>query len=402
MKTSEIIAWEEKYIVPTYVRPPVVFTHGKGAYLFDDQGQRYLDFSSGIAVTALGHSDDEWLATVAEQAGRLTHVSNLYYTLPQIKLARRLVENSFADRVFFSNSGSEANETALKFARKYARKFVTSYKKGDTFSKTGIVAFSDSFHGRSMGALSTTYKKKYRQPFAPLVPGVTFADFNDLASAAQAINQDICAVIVEPVQGEGGVNPAGPGFLQGLRALCDENNALLIFDEVQCGLGRCGKLWAYETYGVTPDMMTLAKPLAGGLPIGATLVSEEIAQVMKPGDHGSTFGGGPLVCSAANVIFDRVNQPQFLAHVRESGAYFVDRLRALESSQIVTIRGAGLLIGVELRCDVAPLVTAAREQGLLVINAGENVLRLCPPLNVTPAEIDQAVGILERCLEVLA
>ena len=402
MKTSEFIAWEEKYIVPTYVRPPVVFTHGQGAYLFDDQGQRYLDFASGIAVTALGHSDDEWVAVVAEQAGRLTHVSNLYYTVPQIELARRLVENSFADRVFFCNSGSEANETALKFARKYARISVDLHNKPNTFTKTGIVAFSASFHGRTMGALSTTYKSNYRQPFAPLVPGVTFADFNDLASAAQAINQDTCAVIVEPVQGEGGVNPSNLDFLQGLRALCDENDALLIFDEVQCGLGRSGYLWAHEHYGVTPDMMTLAKPLAGGLPIGATLVTEAIAQVMKPGDHGSTFAGGPLVCSAANVVFDRVNQPQFLAQVRESSAYLVDRLRALDSPQIVTVRSAGLLIGVELTSPVAPLVTAAREQGLLVINAGENVLRLCPPLIVSPAEIDQAVGILDQCLEVLA
>ena len=402
MKTSEFIAWEEKYIVPTYGRPPVVFTHGKGAALFDDQGQRYLDFVSGIAVTALGHSDDEWVAAVAEQAGRLTHVSNLYYTVPQIELARRLVENSFADRVFFCNSGSEANETAFKFARKYARKFVTLHKNADTFTKTGIVAFTASFHGRTMGALSTTHKSKYRQPFAPLVPGVTFADFNDLASATETINQDTCAVIVEPVQGEGGVNPCDPGFLQGLRALCDESNALLIFDEVQCGLGRSGYLWAHETYGVTPDMMTLAKPLAGGLPIGVTLVTEAIAQVMKPGDHGSTFGGGPLVCSAANVVFDRVSQPQFLAHVRESSAYLVDRLRALDSPQIVTVRGAGLLIGVELTSNVAPLVTAAREQGLLVINAGENVLRLCPPLIVSPAEIDQAVNIIGECLGVLA
>ncbi len=399
MTTNKFIDWEKKYIVPTYVRPPVVFTHGQGAYLFDDQGQRYLDFAAGIAVNALGHADEQWLAALTEQAGRLTHVSNLYYTVPQIELARRLVKNSFADRVFFCNSGSEANESALKFARKYAR---SHHKSGGNFTKTGIVAFSASFHGRSMGALSTTYKSKYREPFVPLVPGVTFADFNDLASAARTVNRDSCAVIVEPIQGEGGVNPADPAFLKGLRALCDENDALLIFDEVQCGLGRSGKLWAHEIYDVTPDIMTLAKPLAGGLPIGVTLVTEAIAQVMKPGDHGSTFGGGPLVCSAANVVFDRVNQPQFLAQVRESGAYLVDRLRNLYSPQIVAVRGAGLLIGLELRSPVAPLVTAARKKGLLVINAGENVLRLCPPLTVSPAEIDQAVEILERTLEVLA
>jgi predicted acetylornithine/succinylornithine family transaminase len=395
METDEVVALEAKYIVPTYIRPPVVFSHGQGNYLYDMEGNRYLDFSAGIAVTALGHSDEMWAKAVADQASRLTHVSNLYHTLPQLELAQRLVQNSFADKVFFCNSGSEANETALKFARKYAR------SRSDAGSKTGIVAFHGSFHGRTMGALSTTYKGKYRQPFEPLIPGVTFAEFNDPEAAAGVINTDTCAVIVEPVQGEGGIHPANPAFLAGLRKLCDENGALLIFDEVQCGLGRTGTLWAHEKYGVTPDIMTLAKPLAGGLPIGATLVTEAVSAVMKPGDHGNTFAGGPLVCSAANVVFDRINDADFLAHVRDTGDYLLESLSELDSSQVVAIRGKGLLIGLELSIPVAPLIRMAREHGLLVINAGDNVLRLCPPLIVSRADVDQAVNILGRCLKVI-
>jgi predicted acetylornithine/succinylornithine family transaminase len=300
-------------------------------------------------------------------------------------LARRLVENSFADKVFFCNSGAEANEAALKFARKWAKVEI---------GKTNIVAFSGSFHGRSMGALSVTYKEKYRQPFEPLVPGVSFGTFNDLDSAGQAIDDNTCAVIVEPIQGEGGVHPATPEFLQGVRRLCDEHRALLIFDEVQCGLGRTGELWAHQSYGVTPDIMTLAKPLAGGLPIGATLVTQKVAEVMKPGDHGSTFAAGPLVCRAAQVVFDRVNRPEFLQQVQENGAYLRHRLQTLESEKIVNVRGAGLLVGLELNTAVAPLITDARERGLLIISAGDNTLRLAPPLIITKEQIDRAVNVI--------
>lgn len=397
MNAAEIIADEAKYIVPTYVRPGVVFTHGQGAYLFDEAGWKYLDFAAGIAVSALGHADQEWARAVAQQAGKLTHVSNLYHTAAQVELAKRLVENSFGDRVFFCNSGSEANEAALKFARKYA--LVRQGEAGKT--KRKFVAFEASFHGRTMGSLSITYKAQYREPFGPLVPGVSFAAFNDLDTAGAAIDDETCAVIVEPVQGEGGINPAAPGFLQGLRKLCDQHKALLIFDEVQCGLGRTGWLWAHEAYGVAPDMMSLAKPLAGGLPIGATVVTEAVAQVMQPGDHGSTFAGGPLVCTAAQVVFDRVNQPEFLEQVREKGAYLVSRLKGIDSAKILAVRGAGLLVGVELSGAVAPVVQAAREQGLILINAGVNVLRLCPPLIITKAQIDEAVEIIGRCLDVL-
>lgn len=392
MDPHEIARAESEYVVPTYVRPPMVFTHGKGAYLYDTEGKRYLDFGAGIAVMALGHADGEWAQAVAEQALTLVHVSNLYHTEPHLQLARRLVTNSFADRVFFSNSGAEANEAALKFARKWAR------DKTGAASKPNIVAFDGGFHGRTMGALSITGTARYREAFEPLVPDVTFAPFNDLSAARDAITPRTCAAIVEPIQGEGGVWPAEVAFLRGLRQLCNENGALLILDEVQCGLGRTGFLWAHEAFGVTPDIMTLAKPLAGGLPIGATLVTEAVAQVMQPGDHGSTFAAGPLVCRAAQVVFDRINQPGFLANVRAKGSYLIDGLGSLPSDKLIQIRGAGLLVGIELTESVKPLTRAAAERGLVIINAGENVLRLCPPLTVTREQIDSAIEIIGDCL----
>jgi predicted acetylornithine/succinylornithine family transaminase len=398
MDAAEVIADEARYIVQTYRRPEIVFNHGRGAYLYDSQGRQYLDFTAGIAVTALGHSDEIWARAVADQANQLTHVSNLYHTQPQVELARRLVENSFAEQVFFSNSGAEANEAALKFARRFAR---AQHDAAAPFSKTGIVSFTAGFHGRSMGALSVTYKDAYRGPFKPLVPDVAFAGFNDLEAAAQVIGPDTCAVIVEPLQGEGGVRPASKAFLAGLRQLCDVNQALLIFDEVQCGLGRTGHLWAHEAYGVTPDIMTLAKPLAGGLPIGATLVTGAIGEVMQVGDHGSTFAGGPLVCRAAQVVFDRISQPEFLASVAQNGAYLMESLLALDAPQLVDVRGAGLLLGLELSIPVADLIATAREAGLLIISAGENVLRLCPPLIVTRQQIDAALAILSQSLDTL-
>ena len=395
MNKDEILAAERTYIAPTYVRPDTIFARGEGVYLFDSDGRRYLDMMAGIAVTALGHSDGQWADAVAEQAHTLTHISNLFHTEPQVRLARRLVETSFAERVFFCNSGSEANETALKFARKFAR---THTGRND---KTRIVSFSGSFHGRTMGALSVTAREKYRKPFEPLLPGVQIATFNDLQSAEEAIDDETCAVIVEPLQGEGGVNAATPQFLAHLRALCDQTGALLIFDEVQCGLGRTGALWAHEAYGINPDLMSVAKPLAGGLPIGVTLMREEVAQVMQPGDHGSTFAGGPLVCRAAEVVFDRVNQEEMLEQVGEKGRYLRRALGRLDSPLVQDIRGIGLLIGMELSCEVRPMLKAARKRGLLVINAGDNVLRLCPPLIVEYDHLDEAVSILGDCLAAL-
>jgi len=394
MEAEDIIKLETDYVLQTYVRPDVVFTHGKGAVLYDSTGKPYLDFMSGIAVTALGHSDPDWVAAVCDQAGKLVHVSNLYHTAPHAMLAQRLVENSFADRVYFANSGTEANEAAFKFARKYARE-ATGVE-----GKTKIVAFNGSFHGRTMGSLAATYKAHYREPFEPLMPGVVFAPYNDPEAARDVIDDDVCAVIVEPVQGEGGVRPGTAEFLAALRALCNEHDALLIFDEVQCGLGRTGTLWAYESTGVTPDIMTLAKPLAGGLPIGATLVTQAVADVMKPGDHASTFAAGPLVCCAALTVFDRLSRPEFLANVRAKADYLRHRLSTLESDLIVEVRAAGLLVGVELKMPVAPLMAAARDQGLLIINAGDNVLRLAPPLIIDRDAIDQAVTVVADILQV--
>ncbi|GIK56728.1 MAG: aspartate aminotransferase family protein [Chloroflexi bacterium] len=410
MNTQEVIQAESQYILQTYGRAPVVFTQGKGLKLVDADGNEYLDFTSGIAVTALGHSDEEWATAVAAQAHQLTHISNLYHSEPQVRLAQKLVESSFADKVYFCNSGAEANEAAIKFARKYARKEIGDQRleigDGLTISnlqspiaKTKIVAFSGGFHGRTVGALSVTYKEQYRAPFAPLMPDVMFAPFNDLEGARAVIDAQTCAVIVEPVQGEGGVNPATPDFLKGLRQLCDQSGALLIFDEVQCGLGRTGKLWAYQNYSVRPDIMTLAKPLAGGLPMGATLMTQKVADALKPGDHGSTFAAGPLVCTAANVVFDRVNRPEFLEKVRFHGSYLQHRLQTLESDKVTAVRGLGLLVGVELNVPAAPLIAAARERGLILIGAGENVLRFAPALVVDKAEIDTAVDILAQCLE---
>ena len=391
MNKQAVIAAEANYVLQTYGRPEIVFSQGEGMYLYDTEGNQYLDFTSGIAVTSLGHSDPDWVTAVTQQAAKLTHVSNLFHSAPQAQLAQKLVENSFADKVFFCNSGAEANEAALKFARKVG--------KLQHSGKSNIVAFSGGFHGRTMGSLSATYKEKYREPFAPLVPGVTFVPFNDANAATAAIDEDTCAVIVEPIQGEGGVNPATLHFLQALRAACDAHNALLIFDEVQCGLGRIGHLWGYQQFNVTPDIMTLAKPLAGGLPIGATLVTQAVADVIKPGDHGSTFAAGPLVCAAANVVFDKVNQSNFLQSVQENGAYLQHRLKTLELEEIVEVRGAGLLVGVALNQAAAPIMAAARDKGVLILTAGDNVLRLAPPLIVGRAEIDTAVFTIADCLE---
>jgi acetylornithine/N-succinyldiaminopimelate aminotransferase len=391
MNKHNIIQDEARYVMQTYKRADIVLERGEGIYLYDTEGRRYLDFMSGIAVAALGHSDPDVAAAIADQARTLTHVSNLYYTAPQVELAKRLVTHSFADRVFFTNSGAEAIEGALKFARKRAR----GHSAED---KHEVVAFSGSFHGRTMGALSITYKSIYREPFAPLVPGVRFAPFNDLAAARALIGPATCAVVVEPVQGEGGIHPATPEFLHGLRALCDEFGATLIFDEIQCGLGRTGRLWAHESSGVTPDIMTLAKPLANGLPIGAILMTEEVAAAVGYGEHGSTFAGGPLVTRAAGVVFDRIARPEFLAAVAANGGYLCESLSELNSPHVGEVRGAGLLVGVDLDIPAAEVITAARAKGLLIINAGEKTLRIAPPLIVTRDQIDEAVAVLRDCL----
>lgn len=392
--TEEIIALEQQYVLQTYKRPEFVLERGDGVWLYDSEGREYLDAGSGIAVNALGYRSEIIVDAIRQAADGLLHVSNLYHTAPHARLAHGLIGASFADRVFFCNSGAEANEGALKFARKWAR------SQGHS-DKTGIVAFTGSFHGRTMGALAVTATEKYRAPFEPLIGGVSFTGFNNLDSARQTINHYTCAVIVEPVQGEGGVTPADAGFLTGLRALCNEVGALLIFDEVQCGMGRTGTLWAYEGYGVPPDIMTLAKPLAGGLPIGAILLTQEVADVMAPGDHASTFAGGPLVCTVARAVLDHINQPDFLADVRAKGAYLADKLNqvAAGSPLIEGVRGKGLMCGLLSTIPAVEIVTEARRHGLIILVAGEKIVRLLPPLTISPAEIDALVERLQQTLE---
>lgn len=398
--TRDVIEREKKYVLQTYVRPDIVFTHAKGVRMWDAHGKEYLDFAAGIAVNSVGHSHPRWLAAVNEQAAVLTHTSNLFHTESGVNLAEKLVTNcAFADKAFFTNSGTEANEAAIKFARKHAR-----VKAGiDPYDATAtapseIVCFSASFHGRTMGALALTYKEQYKTPFAPVMPGAKLATYQDLASAAQVIKKgETCAVFVEPLQGEGGINTAHQGFLQGLRDLCDEAGALLVFDEVQCGLGRTGKLWAWEHFGVQPDMMTLAKPLAGGLPIGAVLVTQAVADVMSPGDHGSTFAGNPLVCHAAEAVVDIITEEGFLEDVTRKG----EKLRAgLESAlgsnpHVKQVRGLGLIVGVQLDVPAGDLCKKCWDAGLIVITAGKgDVVRLVPPLVVSDADIDLCIEML--------
>lgn len=394
IKAQQVIDLEGRYLVQTYNRAPFVLTHGRGVYLYDSEGREYLDLMAGIAVNALGYADPELTAVISQQAAQLIHVCNLYHTAPHAELAARLCALSFADRVFFNNSGSEANETAIKFARKWARQ-----RHGP--EKTQLVAFSGAFHGRTTGALALTPRHKYQDPFRPLLPDVTVAPFNDAQAAAEVIGPRTCAVFVEPVQGEGGIHEATPDFLRALRALCDRHDAALVFDEVQCGVGRTGTLWAYQASGVTPDIMTLAKPLAGGLPIGAVLVTESIAEAIHPGDHGSTFAGGPLVASVALAVLERVAQPDFLAHVREVGGYLKERLEALNSPQVKAVRGRGLMIGVELGVEAAQVIQAGYAHGLIMVNAGPDVLRLVPPLIIERAHVDELIDRLSVILAAL-
>ncbi len=383
--TQELIAEEKQYVLQTYKRPPFVLDHGEGVYLYDAEGKQYLDLTAGIAVNALGYGDKDVLATIEQQSHKLMHTSNLYYTAPMIRLAKSLCEKSFAKKVFFTNSGTEANEGAMKFARKWSRKNFNG-------EKCEFVSFSHSFHGRTFGSLALTAKEKYRAPFEPLLTPVRFAEFNDLDSVKAVIGDNTCAVMVEPIQGEGGINIATQDFLQGVRDLCDQHNAVLIFDEVQCGLSRTGKLWAHEWYGVTPDIMTLAKPLGGGLPIGAVLMTDQIASAMEPGDHGSTFAANATICAVAEVVFGKLSDPQFMQRVNTQGAYLREKLDALKAEfpiLITDVRGRGLMWGIDVTVDSGQIVNKGYEHGLILVNAGEQTIRLVPPLIVDEKNIDE-------------
>jgi acetylornithine/N-succinyldiaminopimelate aminotransferase len=397
-RTTTAIQNEQNYIVQTYRRPAFVLERGEGVYLYDTGGQQYLDFVAGIGVNALGYGDAEIMRTIGEQAGQLLHVSNLYHTLPGGELARMLVERTpWAGRVFFCNSGGEAVEGALKMARRYARRH-----HGEKTTKTTIVAFDGSFHGRTMGAVAITSREAYRRPFEPVMPGVRFAPFNDVAALETAITDDVCAVIVEPVQGEGGLRPASNEFLHRVRERCNAIGALLILDEIQCGMGRTGHLWAHEHAGVQPDVMTLAKPLGGGLPIGAIVARSPVADALAVGEHGTTFGGGPLVTAVAHVVLQRISDPAFLERVRHVGDTFEQALQSFaadHAAQVREVRGRGLMRGLQIAGDAAAIREACHQEGLLIATSGPDVLRFLPPLIITEAHIAEAMGKLRAAWE---
>lgn len=397
MSMNEQMNHAEENILHTYNRFPVMFDHGEGCYLYDTEGKKYLDFAAGIAVNSLGYHYPGYDEALKAQIDKLTHISNLYYNEPMSEAGEKLVKASGLSKAFFTNSGTEAIEGALKSARKYA---YTKY--GKEAGKYEIIAMNHSFHGRSMGALSVTGTEHYREPFEPLVGGVKFADFNDLDSVKAQITDKTCAIITEVVQGEGGIYPAKKEFLEGLRALCDEKDIILIFDEIQCGMGRTGYYFAWQSYGVKPDVMTCAKALGCGVPVGAFVLGEKAASAsLIPGDHGTTYGGNPFVCAAVSKVFDIYEKDDILAHVQELTPYLEEQLDKLVDKYPVVAarRGKGFMQGLVITgTTVGSIVTKALENGLLVISAGSDVLRLVPPLVITKENIDEMVEKLEKSL----
>ena len=390
---DEVIQSDKKYYLNTFGdRLPVCFEKGEGMYLFDNEGNKYLDMGAGIAVSALGYSNDEYKQALKDQIDKLIHVSNLYFTEPSIKAAEYLSKASGMDKVFFTNSGTEAIEGAIKLARKYA------YNK-DKNSKGEIIAMNHSFHGRSMGALSVTGTKHYREPFEPLIGGVSFANYNDLESVKKLATKDTCAVILETLQGEGGIYPATDEFIHGLRKFCDENDILLIFDEIQCGMGRTGKMFTYQHYGVKPDIMTSAKALGCGVPVGAFAATKEVADAMCPGDHGTTYGGNPLATAAVCKVFEIFEKDGILDHVNEIAPYLKDKLNSLKDKfpdKIKDVRGKGLMMGMELYGPAGDVVSKLLKKGVILISAGTNIIRFVPPLVVEKEHIDVMCEKLEE------
>lgn len=388
---SEVIEKSEQYVMHTYGRFPVVLDHGDGVYLYDENGKKYLDMYAGIAVNALGYNHPTLTKVLQEQVSQMLHVSNYYYTKQLVGAAELLVKNSIFDKVFFCNSGAEANEAALKLAKKYG--------KTKSENKTQIIAMKKSFHGRTHGALALTMQEKYQKSFMPLVPNIQAAEYNNIESVKALINENTCAVILEVIQGEGGIIPATKEFLQEVAALCKANDALLMVDEVQTGIGRTGTLFAFEQYGIEPDVVSMAKGLGGGVPIGAMACKEEVA-VLVPGDHASTFGGNPLVTAAAQVVLKELTENGLLDHVKEVGSYLKEQLLALkeEFDCIVDVRGTGLMQGIELTIPALEVEKKCIEAGMLVVGAGEKVVRFVPPLIITKAHVDEAMAILRKVL----
>ena len=408
MADEKMIDRAEHVLYKTYNRFPVVFDHGKGITLWDTEGNEYLDFGAGIAVMGLGYCDEEYTNAVKAQMDKLTHISNLFYNQPSISAGEKLLKVSGMDKVFFTNSGTEAIEGALKIAKRY------HYNKlhetmGDgcdgceekEVDMTGeIIAMNHSFHGRSIGALSVTGNAHYRTPFNPLLPGVRFANFNDLDSVKAQITDKTCAIIMETIQGEGGIYPATEEFLKGVRALCDEHDLLLILDEIQCGMGRSGEMFAWQKYGVKPDVMTVAKALGNGVPIGAFLACGKAATAMVPGDHGTTYGGNPFVGAAVSTVLDIFEELNLPAHVKEISAYLEEKLDALVDKYdcLTQRRGVGLIQGVVTTKPVGEITSKALEEGLLIISAGSDVLRFVPPLVIEKEHVDEMIDKLSKVL----
>jgi acetylornithine/N-succinyldiaminopimelate aminotransferase len=397
MDTKTLMDWSAKYHTPNYGRTPLVLVRGEGTRVWDSDGKEYLDFTTGIAVTGLGHCHPVITGAIREAAATLLHVSNIFHNAPQVHLAKLLVEHSFADRVFFCNSGAEANEAALKVVRKYAKERLST-------DRYEVIATNNSFHGRTLATVSATGQPKYHHGFEPLMPGFKHVPYNDLRAMQRAVDSRTAAILVEPIQGEGGVNIPDDGYLPGLRKLCDDTGALLIFDEVQTGVGRTGRLWAYEHWGVEPDVMTLAKALANGIPIGAMLCREAVASALTAGSHGSTFAGSAFVTSVALATLTTVIGDKLPQRAAERGRELMDGLRALQRTQpaITEVRGRGLLIGIELTRPAGPVMDACREAGLLVLTAGEKVVRLAPPLIVESSDCKRALDILGTAIGAVA
>ncbi|QUO22348.1 aspartate aminotransferase family protein [Clostridiaceae bacterium Marseille-Q4143] len=384
----------EEAILHTYNRYQIVLDRGEGVHLYDVNGKEYLDFAAGIAVQSLGYNNKEYTQALKDQIDKLTHISNLYYSVPMAEAAEKVKKASRLEKVFFTNSGTEAIEGALKVARKY------SYAKYGE-DRYEIVAMNHSFHGRSLGALSVTGNEKYRKPFEPLIGGVRFADYNDLESVKSQVNEKTCAIILETVQGEGGIYPATEEFLKGVKALCEEEDLILILDEIQCGMGRTGYMFAWQEYGVEPDVMTCAKALGCGVPVGAFVLSKKVADAsLAPGDHGTTYGGNPFVCAAVSKVFDLYEKEQIVDHVKKVGGYLEQKLNALVEKYdfLKERRGKGLIQGLEVEGrPIGEIVNRGLEEGLIIITAGSNVLRFVPPLVVTEADVDEMIVKLEKC-----
>ena len=380
-------------LIHTYNRFPVVFDRGEGVYLYDTEGKKYLDFAAGIAVCGLGYGNPELTKAIKEQVDKLLHTSNLYYNTTCGNAAEALLKACEMDRIFFTNSGTEAIEGALKAARKYA------WKKGT--GRYEFIAMENSFHGRSMGALSVTEHEAYRAPFEPLIPGVKFAKFNDLESVRAQVTDKTCAIILEPIQGEGGINMADPEFMEGIRRLCDEEGILMICDEIQCGMGRTGKMFAWQYYGVKPDIMAMAKAIGSGVPVGAFAMTEGVAEYsLEPGDHGSTYGGNPLVCAAVEKTLEIFEKKKLTDHVVKIGSYLAEKLEELaeENEVVLERRGTGLIQGIRLSKPAGEVTAKALEEGLVIISARSDVIRLVPPLLIEKEHVDELLEKLKKVL----